>query len=87
VRTAVSTTPDAIAYLSFGYLDDSVKALAIDGVDATVDNALNGTYPVVRPLNMLTDGDPDELEQAFLNFVFSSDGQAIVEEEGYLPVK
>jgi phosphate transport system substrate-binding protein len=87
VRTAVSTTPDAIAYLYFGYLYDSVKALAIDGVDATVDNALNGTYPVVRPLNMLTDGDPDELEQAFLNFVFSSDGQAIVEEEGYLPVK
>jgi phosphate transport system substrate-binding protein len=87
VRTAVSTTPDAIAYLSFGYLDDSVKALAIDGVDATVDNALNGTYPVVRPLNMLTDGDPDDLEQAFLDWVFSADGQAMVEDEGYLPVK
>jgi phosphate transport system substrate-binding protein len=87
VRTAVSTTPDAIAYISFGYLDDSVKALAIDGVDATVDNALNGSYPVVRPLNMLTDGDPDDLEQAFLDWVFSADGQAMVEDEGYLPVK
>ena len=87
VRTAVSTTPDSIAYLSFGYLDDSVKALAIDGVDATVANALNGSYPVVRPLNMLTDGEPEGVEKAFLDFIFSSDGQAIVEEEGYLPVK
>lgn len=87
VKTTVSTTEDSIGYLSFGYLDDSVKALAIDGVDATVDNALNGSYPIVRPLNMLTDGEPEGVVKAFLDFVLSDEGQAIVEEEGYLPVK
>jgi len=87
VRTAVSTTPDSIAFLSFGYLDESVKALAVDGVDATVENALNGSYPVVRPLNMLTDGAPGELAQAWLDFILSAEGQAIVVEEGYIAVE
>jgi phosphate transport system substrate-binding protein len=87
LKTTVSTTDDAVGFLSFGYLDDSVKALAIDGVDATVENALNGAYPIVRPLNMLTDGEPAGEVKAFLDFVLSDAGQAIVEEEGYLPVK
>jgi len=87
VKTTVSTTEDSVGFLSFGYLDDSVKALAIDGVDATVANALNGSYPIVRPLNMLTDGEPEGATKAFLDFILSDEGQAIVEEEGYLPVK
>jgi len=87
VKTTVSTTEDAIGFLSFGYLDDSVKALAIDGVEATVDNAKSGAYPVVRPLNMLTDGEPEGAVKAFLEFILSAEGQAVVEEEGYLSVK
>jgi phosphate transport system substrate-binding protein len=87
VKTTVSTTEDSIGFLSFGYLDDSVKALAIDGVDATVENAMSGTYPIVRPLNMMTNGEPGEPAKAFLDFVLSDEGQAVVEEEGYLPVK
>ena len=87
VRTAVSTTPDSIGFLSFGYLDESVKALGVDGVEATVENALSGDYPVVRPLNMLTDGEPGELAQAWLDFILSAEGQAVVVEEGYLSVK
>jgi len=87
VKTTVSTTEDAIGFLSFGYLDDSVKALAIDGVEATVDNAKSGAYPVVRPLNMLTNGEPEGVTKAFLDFVMSAEGQAVVEEEGYLSVK
>jgi phosphate transport system substrate-binding protein len=87
VRTAVSTTPDSIAFLSFGYLDESVKALSVDGVEATVENALSGEYPVVRPLNMLTDGEPGELARAWLDFILSAEGQAVVVEEGYLSVK
>jgi phosphate transport system substrate-binding protein len=87
LKTTVSTTEDSVGFLSFGYLDDSVKALAIDGVDATVANAMNGTYPIVRPLNMLTNGEPGDVAAAFLDFVLSDAGQAIVEEEGYLPVK
>jgi len=87
VRTAVSTTPDSIGFLSFGYLDESVKALAIDGVEATEANAASGEYPVVRPLNMLTDGEPSGVVKEWLDFILSDEGQAIVVEEGYLAVK
>lgn len=86
VRTTVSTTPDSIAFLSFGYLDESVKALAIDGVEATEANASSGTYPVVRPLNMLTKGEPTGVVKAWLDFILSDEGQQVVAEE-YIPVK
>jgi phosphate transport system substrate-binding protein len=87
VRTAVSTTPDAIGFLSFGYLDESVKALEVDGVAPTPENATNGTYPVVRPLNLITNGAPSDLAQAWLDFIMSAEGQAIVEEQGYIAVQ
>ena len=86
VRTTVATTPDSIGYLSFGYLDPSVKALSIDGVKATVENAASGVYPVVRPLNLLTKGEPDGLVKAWLDFILSDEGQKIVVEEGYIAV-
>jgi phosphate transport system substrate-binding protein len=87
VKTTVSTTEDSIGFLSFGYLDDSVKALDIGGVEATVENAKSGTYPIVRPLNMLTDGEPEGVVKAFLDFILSAEGQAVIEEEGYLSIK
>jgi phosphate transport system substrate-binding protein len=87
VRTTVSTTPDSVGYLSFGYLDASVKALGMYGVAATVENALSGAYPVVRPLNMLTNGEPTGLTKAFLDFILGDEGQAIVVDEGYLSVR
>ena len=86
VRTSVAETPNSIAFLSFGYLDDSVATAEIDGVEPTVANVLNGTYPIFRPLNMLTNGAPNELAQAFLDFILSDEGQAIVVEEGYISV-
>ncbi|MFZ3152188.1 MAG: phosphate ABC transporter substrate-binding protein [Anaerolineaceae bacterium] len=86
VRTTVSTTPYSIGYLSFGYLDESVKALSIEGIAPTEENASNGTYPVVRPLNMLTNGEPEGIVKSFLDYVLSSEGQAVVKEEGYIPV-
>lgn len=87
VRTTVSTTPFAIAYLSFGYLDNSVKVFAVDGVEASEANVANGSYPVVRPLNMLTNGEPQGAVKAFLDFILSDAGQALVVAEGYLSVK
>jgi phosphate transport system substrate-binding protein len=87
VRTAVSTTPDSIGYLSFGYLDESTKALAVDGVEPTPENAASGTYPVVRPLNMLTKGEPDGTVKAWLDFILGAEGQKIVAEERFIPVK
>jgi phosphate transport system substrate-binding protein len=86
VRTTVSTTPNSIGYLSFGFLDDGTRPVAIDGVEPTVDNVKNGSYPISRPLNMLTKGAPSELAQAFHDFVLSDAGQEIVAED-YISVK
>ncbi len=87
VRSTVTGTPGSIAFLSFGYLDDSVKILAVDGVQPSAETAADGSYPIVRPLNMLTNGEPNPLTKAFLDFILGSEGQAIVEAEGYLPVQ
>ncbi len=84
VRTTVATTPFAIGYLSFGFLDESINLVEINGFLPTVDNVLAGNYPVFRPLNLTSDGDLDELSQAFLDFILGPDGQAIVAED-YIP--
>ena len=87
VRTTIASTPLSIGYLSFGYLDDTTKALEIDGTAPTAANAANGSYPIVRPLNMMTDGKPGSVAQAWLDFIFSAEGQAIVADEGYIPIE
>ena len=86
VKTTVSTTEWSVGFLSMGYLDDSVKALKVDGVVASSATAAAGDYPVVRPLNMLTNGTPSELVQAYLDFVLSDEGQEIAVEEGWIAV-
>lgn len=86
VRTTCGTTPGAVAYLSFGYLDESVKTITVDGTEPTPDNVANGSYPVSRPLNMITQGEPEGVAAAWLEFILSDDGQAIVVAEHYLPV-
>jgi phosphate transport system substrate-binding protein len=85
VRTTVAGDENSIGYLSFGYLDDTTKALSISGVDATVENALNGTYPIVRPLLFITAGQPEGLVKEFLRFCLGLEGQTIVAED-YIPV-
>jgi len=87
VRTTVSTTPNSVGYLSFGYLDRSVKALSLEGVEATEANAASGKYPVVRPLIMLTKGEPTGVVKAWLDYILSAEGQALVSKEGYIKVK
>jgi len=86
VRTTVATTPNSIGYLSFGFLDESITPVPIDGVAPTVDNVKNGSYPIFRPLNMLTNGEPKPLARAFLDFILSAEGQAIVAKD-YITVK
>lgn len=87
VRTTVSSTPDSIGYLSFGYLDDSIVAVAIDGAEATVEAVLRGDYGVVRPLNMITNGEPEGSVKAWLDWILSEQGQVIVVEQGYIAVR
>ncbi len=86
VRTTVSTTPNSIGFLSFGFLDASTRGVPIDGVEPMVANVKNGSYTIFRPLNMLTNGAPNDLAQAFLDYILSDDGQAIVAEK-YITVK
>ncbi len=87
IRTTVSTTPYSIGYMSFGYLDDTIKAISIGGIAPTEPNAADGTYPIVRPLNMLTNREPAGAVKAFLDFILSDAGQKLVVEDGYIPVK
>jgi phosphate transport system substrate-binding protein len=85
IRTTVAGDPDAIGFLSFGYIDSSVKSLSVNGVAGTVANAKNGTYPIVRPLLFVTKGQPAGLVKEFLNYCLSSEGQKIVAKD-YIPV-
>jgi phosphate transport system substrate-binding protein len=87
VRTTVATTPNTIAFLSFGFLDDSTYGVPIDGVVPMVENVMNGTYPIFRPLNMITNSDcPDPNADAFIEYILSALGQEIVAED-YIPLK
>ena len=74
----------AIGYISLGSLDDSVKALKIDGVEATTDNVKNGSYSVSRPFNIVTKEETTEVAADFIAFILSEDGQKVVEDNGYV---
>lgn len=84
MMTSVAGNPAAIGYISLGSLNDTVKALAIDGADATVENIKSGDYKVSRPFNIATKGELSEAAQAFYDFILSAEGQAVVEENGYI---
>lgn len=82
--TTVAGDPYAIGYVSLGSLNDSVKALLIDGVEATGENVSNASYKISRPFNIVTNGAPSDVTQDFIDFIMSSDGQAVVEENSYI---
>ncbi len=85
MMTGVAQDPQAIGYISLGSLDDSVKALKVDGAEATAENVKSGTYKVSRPFNIVTNDDISDVAQDFVDYILSSDGQAIVGED-YIPV-
>lgn len=85
--TTVAGDDYAIGYVSLGSLDDSVKALKIDGASATAENVKNGTYKVSRPFNIATkEGLDNEVANDFIAFIMSTEGQQVVEENGYIPL-
>ena len=86
VLTSVAGNESAIGYVSLGSLNGTVKAIQVDGVDATVENVKSGDYTLSRPFNIATKGEPTGVAGDFINFILSADGQAIVEEEGYIKV-
>ena len=88
VIQSVAGNTGAIGYISLGSLDDTVKGVKIDGVEPTAENIENGSYTVSRPFNVATKGElTNEAAQDFMNYIMSAEGQAVVEEEGYIPVE
>ena len=84
MMTTVAGNPAAIGYISLGSLNDTVKALKIDGADATVENIKSGSYKVSRPFNIATKGTLSEAAQDFEDYILSAEGQAVIEENGYI---
>jgi phosphate transport system substrate-binding protein len=85
--TTVAGNLYSIGYVSLGSLNDTVKALQIDGVDATAENVVAGTYKVSRPFNIATKEKISDVAQDFIDFILSDDGQAIVTSSGYVAIK
>ena len=86
VKTSVINTTGAIGYISLGMVDNTVKALSVDGVAATVANVKNDTYKLWRNLYLVSKGVPNDAASDFLNFIRSSAGQQIVVDEGYISI-
>lgn len=86
VMTQVAGNVGGIGYISLGSLDDTVKAVTVDGTEATVDNILAGTYKVSRPFNIAVKGDVSDAAKDFMNYILSSEGQAVVQEKNFIPV-
>lgn len=81
----VAGNDNAIGYVSLGSLSDDVKALKVDGVEATAENVKSGDYKVARPFNLVTkEGNVSELAQDFEKYIMSEEGQSTIEEEGYI---
>ena len=86
VLTSVAGNEKAIGYISLGALNDTVKAVKVDGAEATVDNVKNGSYKLSRPFNIATKGEPTGVAKDFINFILSKDGQAVVTDNKYIAV-
>lgn len=84
MMTTVSQDEYAIGYISLGSLDDSVKSVDIDGVEATVDNIKSGDYKIARPFNIATKDDISDVAKDFITFIMSADGQTVIADNGYI---
>lgn len=86
MMTTVANDDFAIGYTSLGALNDTVKALKVDGVEATAENIKAGTYKISRPFNIATKGKVSDVADDFMKYIMSSDGQQVIEDNGYIKV-
>jgi phosphate transport system substrate-binding protein len=87
MKSAISSDPYAIGYVSVGYIDESVAPVALGGVMPTLENVKQGKYQIARGLYSNTKGEPSGLTKKFIDFIFSSEGQKIASEKGFIPVQ
>lgn len=86
MMTTVAGDPYSVGYISLGSLNDTVKALSIDGVAPSVAAIKDGSYKIARPFNIATKGTVSANAQDFIDFIMSADGQAVIEDNGYIAV-
>ncbi|ABR55252.1 phosphate binding protein [Methanococcus vannielii SB] len=86
MKSKISLDKNGIGYISIGYVDDSVKTLMFNGVEPTQENVKEGIYKIYRPLNILTNGKPENSVQNFIEYILGPNGQKIIENNGFLPV-
>lgn len=88
VVQSVSKNKNAIGYIGFGYLNDSLQGLRVNGVTASVQSGANGTWPLARELYLFTNGSPKGMQEKLINFILDSKkGQRFVGEVGYIPLR
>jgi phosphate transport system substrate-binding protein len=91
VKQTVAQTPAAIGYVGLGFIDKTVKAVAIyskgEPVTPTIETVLAHRYPISRPLSMITRGQPAGLAKDYIDFILSAEGQKIVEDQGFVPLQ
>ncbi|MEG0901681.1 MAG: substrate-binding domain-containing protein [Clostridia bacterium] len=87
MMTTVAGNEGAIGYCSLGSMNDAVKAVQVNGVEATVANIQAGAYPVSRPFLIATKGDVSEVAADFICYLLSAEGQAVVADHGYIPLE
>ena len=86
IKITVQGNENAIGYISFGYLDNSINAMKIDGVEAIEKNVYDESYPIARPFLLVTKGELAEDVKAFIDYILSEAGQKIIEEQGFMRI-
>lgn len=87
MKTAISQDKNAIGYVGIGHLEKSIKGIILEGMIPSQENAKNGSYKVTRLLYMNTKGQPEGLTKAFIDYIYSPEGQSIITASGYIPTE
>ena len=87
MKSAISNDPYSIGYVSVGHIDNSIAPVALDGVVPTLENVKQGKYKIARGLYSNTKGEPSGLPKKFIEYLFSSEGQQIAADKGFIPIK
>lgn len=87
IKTTVEGNENAIGYISFGYVDDAINAVSVDGVGISVETIKANEYSIKRPFIVVTKEDASEAAKSLIDYVLSEEGQATVESKGFISVK
>ena len=86
INTTVQGNENAIGYISFGYLDDSINAVKIGGVEPKEENVYKDKYPISRPFLLVTKGEATGDAKALIDYILSDEGQNTIKEEGFMSI-